>query len=70
MSDTTTKTALRLARENAGLGREEVTRLLDPPISAKTLERWEERGRPSKPYWLVRLADIYGVTPKDLAAEA
>ena len=51
---------LKLAREATGLSRERVSRLLDPPISAKTLERWEAGSR-VKRWRLVQLADVYRV---------
>ena len=52
--------SLRAAREACGLGREHVSRLLDPPISAKTLERWEAGSR-VKQWRLGQLADVYGM---------
>ena len=65
MSDTT---PLRAAREQAELSREAVTRRreLDPPISAKTLERWEQPGYRVKRVRLRQLARIYGVTLAEL----
>jgi len=67
MSDTT---PLRAARDHAELSREAVTRRpeLDPPISAKTLERWEAGGR-VKRFRLRQLARIYGVTIADLQSD-
>ena len=54
------------ARKAEGLAREKVTPLLDPPVSVKTLERWE-RGVSPVPGWRVRqLAAIYRVRLKDL----
>lgn len=54
-------------REAEGLGREYVSRLLDPPVSAKTLERWEKRVSPL-PLWRARqLAQIYRVRLADLS---
>lgn len=60
--------ALRLARERAELSREAVTRhpVLDPPISAKTLMRWELPGAHVKRWRLRQLARIYGVLVSDL----
>lgn len=53
-------TPLRRARDKRGLSRERVVVQLDPPMSAKTLERWEAGGR--VPEWrLDQLAEIYGV---------
>lgn len=58
------------ARHAEGLGREKVVRLLDPPVSSKTLERWERRVTPI-PNWRVRqLAHIYRVTVTTLRDEA
>jgi hypothetical protein len=61
-------TPLRAAREQAELSREAVTRRkeLDPPISAKTLERWEMPGARVKRWRLKQLARIYGVAMADL----
>jgi Helix-turn-helix domain len=69
MSDTSMPiTPLRAARENAELSREAVTRRpeLDPPISMKTLERWELPGARVKRWRLKQLARIYGVSMSDL----
>ena len=59
---------LRAAREYAELSREAVTRRpeLDPPISAKTLERWELPGARVKRFRLKQLAEIYGVDAAEL----
>lgn len=55
------KTQLRQAREARGLARERVAALLEPPISSKTLERWEKPGY-SVPAWrLDQLAELYKV---------
>lgn len=57
------------ARDEYGLSREKVAALLDPPISSKTLERWE-RGETPLPKWRAKqLAAIYGVTLKSLNGE-
>jgi DNA-binding transcriptional regulator YiaG len=54
------------ARLAENLSREKVVRLLDPPVSAKTLERWE-RGITPVPKWRVRqLAAIYRIRLSDL----
>jgi DNA-binding transcriptional regulator YiaG len=66
VTDTIEKTPLWQARESVGLSREHVTRLLDPPISAKTLERWEKGISPLRPWWRQRLAVIYDVDPEAL----
>jgi transcriptional regulator with XRE-family HTH domain len=69
MSDTTGHSSpLRAAREQAELSREAVTRRseLDPPVSAKTLERWEIPGARVKQFRLQQLARIYGVTVAEL----
>jgi hypothetical protein len=69
MSDTTGhSTPLRAAREQAELSREAVTRRpeLDPPVSAKTLERWEQPGYRVKRARLRQLALIYGVSVEKL----
>lgn len=59
MSDTVAKSGLWLAREAEGLSRETVVRLLEPPVSTKTLERWEKQVTPA-PRWRVRqLAKLY-----------
>lgn len=60
MTDTTTeKGVLWQARLNESLSREAVCRLLDPPVSTKTLERWE-RGSTPCPRWRLRqLASVY-----------
>lgn len=49
------------------MSREHVTRQLEPPISAKTLERWEARGVPMRSrWWLKQLAAIYEVSIDEL----
>ena len=70
MTDTVVeKSRIRLAREAEELSRERVARLLDPPISAKTLERWE-RGA-NVPVWRIKqLAAIYRVKSADLREAA
>jgi len=71
MSDTAGLTPLRAAREWAELSREAVTRRpeLDPPISAKTLERWELPGAHVKRFRLKQLARIYDVTVAELKGD-
>lgn len=57
--------ALREARDRTGLSRERVAAQLDPPVSAKTVDRWE-RGANVKGWRLKQLAKIYEVTPDEL----
>jgi DNA-binding XRE family transcriptional regulator len=65
MADTST-TRLRAARDRLGIGREKVAAKLDPPISSKTLERWETPGY-KVPLWRLRqLADQYEVDVDEL----
>lgn len=67
MTDTATEhSPLRAAREAEGLSREEVTRLLKRPVSAKTLERWEKGITPVRRSYLRELAAIYKVPLSDL----
>ena len=68
MSDSVRHSRLRAAREQIGLGREKVAAQLDPPISSKTLERWEA-GASVKRWRLNQLADVYGCDPADLEPE-
>lgn len=70
MSDTTTKTPLRLARERTGYSRETVVRQLDPPITTKTLERMEKGAAPLRGFRLKQLAAIYGVPVEELKTKA
>lgn len=65
MSDAKTLTPLRAARDRLGLARERVAAQLDPPISSKTLERWEG-GADVKRWRLKQLAAVYGVDVKEL----
>jgi len=67
VSSVKTITPLRAARDRLGLPRERVTAQLDPPISSKTLERWEA-GTEVKLWRLQQLATIYGVNVEDLRA--
>lgn len=57
----TQKSALWIKRESIGYSRETVVRRpeLDPPITSKTLERWERELTPVKRYRLTQLAAIY-----------
>lgn len=70
MSDTDSKSALWQAREREGLSREKVARLLDPPVSTKTLERWEKGITPTPGHRVRELAQIYRVRVGELAAAA
>lgn len=54
------KQGLREARDATGLSREIVARMLEPPCSTKTIERWE-KGWNIKRWRLKQLAEIYGV---------
>lgn len=66
MSDSDGHSRLRVKRDALGLGREKVAAQLDPPISSKTLERWEDGSSPVKRWRLNQLASVYGCDPKDL----
>jgi transcriptional regulator with XRE-family HTH domain len=66
MTDTSAESAIWAARTAEGLSREKVVRQLDPPVSVKTLERWE-RGISPAPLWRIRqLAVVYGVSLSEL----
>jgi hypothetical protein len=70
VTDTAEKTPLWVARERTGLSREMVVRRLDPPISAKTLERMERGVAPLRGYRLKQLAAIYEVPVEQIGAAA
>lgn len=71
MADTaTTEHPIWAARKAEGLAREKVSRLLDPPVSAKTLERWERQISPVPPWRVRQLAQIYRVPVSNLKAAA
>lgn len=70
MADANDKGALWQAREGEGLSRERVARLLDPPVSAKTLERWERGLTPVPRHRLRQLAQIYRMRVGDLSVAA
>ena len=57
---------LRMVREDAGLTRTQVVVLLDPPVSIKTLERWEKGESPVTDRTMAQLAMIYRVPRKRL----
>jgi DNA-binding transcriptional regulator YiaG len=50
---------LRALRNETGLSRERAVRELDPPASAKTLERWEKGTTPIPKYRLVQVLALY-----------
>ena len=63
---------LRKLRERSGLRSEEVAGRLKPPMSVRTLARWEEKGIPvrrdeHRDTWLEQLALLYQVDPSQLA---
>jgi transcriptional regulator with XRE-family HTH domain len=59
MSDTASR--LLETRTAEGRSRDYIARLLDPPPTAKTIERWE-KGITPVPRWRLRqLAEVYGV---------
>jgi transcriptional regulator with XRE-family HTH domain len=63
------KNPLRPVRDSLGYSREYVTRRLNPPRTAKTLDRWERGEVKPKHYYLVQLAEIYGVPIEQLQAD-
>jgi DNA-binding transcriptional regulator YiaG len=67
LSDTSASvTPLRAARDWAELSQEAVARQLEPPVSVKTLARWEQPGARVKRVRLQQLAVIYGVSVAEL----
>jgi transcriptional regulator with XRE-family HTH domain len=60
MADTV-QTKLRSVREYLEFSRELVARRLDPPVTARTIDRWERGTSRPKRYQLLQLATIYGV---------
>lgn len=71
MTDTTlSEHPIWAARKAEGLSREKVVRLLDPPVSVKTLERWERGITPVPQYRVRQLAGVYRVRVGDLKAVA
>lgn len=53
------KSRLWRKRERTGLGRERVAAQLDPPVTSKTIERWE-KGTTPIPLWRQRqLESLY-----------
>lgn len=67
-----TPSTLKDAREAAGLSRERVAGMLVPPISAKTLQRWEDKNEIPRDARLRyrQLAHIYEVDVRVLVGEA
>ena len=65
----TEKSALWTVREEAGLTRQMVADLLDPPITAKTLERWEKGVSPISDRRMGQLALVYRVPRRKLVAQ-
>jgi transcriptional regulator with XRE-family HTH domain len=62
---------LRRLREARGLRQEEVASQLVPPMSWRTLHRWEKNGPPyrrdeHRDSWLAQLAERYGVSVEEL----
>ena len=53
--------ALRETREDAGLTRDQVAALLQPPVSSKTIERWEKGSSPVSHQRMRQLALLYRV---------
>jgi transcriptional regulator with XRE-family HTH domain len=64
------KSRLQLTREEAGLTRAQVVRLLDPPIAERTLIRWENGETPIPYHRMRQLALIYRVKARDLVESA
>jgi len=64
--DAAAASPLRQARERKGFSREHVTRKLESPMSAKTLERWEKEISQPPGWRLEQLAELYGVDPDAL----
>jgi transcriptional regulator with XRE-family HTH domain len=60
---------LREAREEAGLTREQVCGLLDPPVVTRTLLRWEKGQTPIPHKRMRQLALIYRVSLSELARD-
>ena len=71
MTDTaSTEHPIWAARKAEGLSREKVVRVLDPPVSVKTLERWERCVTPVPTYRVRQLAGVYRMRVSDLKAAA
>lgn len=65
MTERAPLTTLRKARDARGYSRAQVVRLLEPPITEKTLKRWEDDPAPliGKRWRVEQLASIYQTTP-------
>lgn len=62
MSDTAKKTprsAIWKRRDRVGLSRERVAALLNPPVTSKTIERWEKGVSPLPGHRRVELQRLY-----------
>lgn len=70
MTKAMTTTPLRTVRDRLGLPRERVASRLDPPISSKTLERWESGETEIKLWRLQQLAALYDVAVDELRSAA
>lgn len=64
------KGGLWRAREEAALTRAQVAMLVQPPVAAKTIERWERGQSPISERRMRQLALIYRVNVAELAAAA
>jgi len=60
------RSALLRARQSAELSREEVGRLLWPPVTGRTVGRWEMGRVMIEPWRLRQLAHVYRVPVADL----
>jgi transcriptional regulator with XRE-family HTH domain len=60
------KSLIWLAREDAGLTREQVCQILEPGVSTKTLERWERGETPISHQRMRQLALVYRVKLREL----
>ena len=58
MTDSVTDT-VRQRRVDLGVSRERVAARLDPPVAAKTLERWEKGTSPLPGWRRVQLEAVY-----------
>lgn len=63
--------SLRKLRNEKGLSLEQTARSLTPPMSWRTLLRWEKEGVPvrrdeNRDNWIEQLADLYEVDAKEL----
>ena len=69
MSPPVAVSVLQDAREEAGLTRDQVSRLLDPPVATRTLLRWEKGQTPIPHKRMRQLALVYRVPLQELAKE-